>query len=195
MLEKVLAKRYAGALLGLAKKEDLVDRIEKELTGFLTLYRQLPDLARILNHPLVGQAKKKALLNKAISDQANPIIMRFVELLIRKGRISYLPEIATAYHKLADEWRGVVRVTVRSFSSLSTEQLNTLEQKLHNRLIGAKKIIFEPIIDQSLLGGLTVQVGDEVIDGSVAGHLNRLQQSRNSYYNSILPGSNLRNDS
>lgn len=176
MFEKVLAKRYAQALLSLAEKENQVDQIEKQLSDFLKLYRETPDLAKILNHPLVSRKKKQALLNKAIGKMVTPIMLRFIEVLIRKGRISFLLDIVTAYHKLADAWRGVVRVNVKSFYPLSPKQLNSLEQKLHARLVDTKKIIFETVVEHSLLGGLIIQIGDEVIDGSVAGQLNKLQQ-------------------
>lgn len=176
MLEKVLAKRYAGALLNLAEKENQVDQIEKELSDFLKLYQETPDLAKILNHPLVSRGKKNGLLNKAIGRLVAPLLLRFIEVLIRKGRTSYLPEIVIAYHTLADAWRGVVRINVKSYYPLSTSQLKILEKKLQSRFTTAKRIVFDTVVDRSLLGGLVIQTGDEVIDGSVTGQLNRLQQ-------------------
>ena len=176
MLEKILAKRYAQALFGAAEAEAQVEVTEQNLSAFWELYESNPALAQILSHPLIPSGQKQEFLNKLTSNFTTPLVGQFIQLLTRKNRIKYLSEVVAAYHTRADIWRGIVRVSIRSFYPLSPDQLNTLEHKLRTRGHETGQIIFQTTVDHSLLGGLVMQIGDAIIDGSAAGQLNRLQQ-------------------
>ena len=177
MFEEGLAKRYAKALLNLAEKEGLakIGKVEQELFNITQLYHSLEGMRRVLIHPLVSPDKKNAIINKVLGKRVSPIMLKFIELLINKNRIKYLPQIAEAYHSLADQAQGIMRVKTRSYSALGKKQLQILEQKIAG-LTSAAQVIIEAEIDPSLLGGLTVQVGDSIIDGSVTGRLKDIQQ-------------------
>lgn len=177
MFEEGLAKRYAKALLNLAEKEDpaKIGEVEQELFNITRLYNSLEGMRRVLIHPLISPDKKNAIINKVLGTRVSPIILRFLKLLINKNRVMYLTQIADAYHFLSDQARGIARVKVKSYLPMPTDQLKVLEQKMLT-LTSSQQVILEPEVDPSLLGGITVQVGDSIIDGSVTGRLRELRE-------------------
>ena len=173
MLGTIIAKRYARALINIAIHKDVVDKIKSELAFALDAC-QSPVLAKILVHPLVNYPDKEALLHKVLAGQVSTELMRFLETLLRKRRIEYLADIAKIYDVLADEAHGVARVRVTTVFPLTATDENTLIAKL-GKMIG-KKVVLTLEINRALLGGLTVQSGDTVMDGSVRGRLRNLQE-------------------
>lgn len=177
MFEEGLAKRYAQVLLSLAEQEkpEQIGIVEQELFDVTRLYETSANMKKILEHPLISPDKKNTLIHKLFDNRVTPIILKFIQLLINKNRISYLPQIAEAYHSLADQVRGIMRIKAKSYLPLPKDQLRILEQKM-TELTAASKVIIESEIDPSLLGGIMVQFGDSVIDGSVTHQLKNMQQ-------------------
>jgi F-type H+-transporting ATPase subunit delta len=173
MLEKILGRRYAYALLKLAEKESAVDRIQNDLTNLLNIYTQSPDFARIINHPLIPLNEKQSFMDKTLGKNLHPLVIRFLNLLLLKSRMKYLSDIVTAYNHLTDQWHNVLRVKIKSFAPVPSEEISALEHKLQAHL-KAQKLVFETILQPSLLGGWVIQIGDNIIDGSVAGRLNKI---------------------
>lgn len=174
MIERIIAKRYAQAILNLAQGKGVIERIKTELVDLTSLYTSSDKFKRILNHPVIPRNKKSSFLSTLIGQQADALTLRFLELLIKKDRIRYLPEITEAYAFLADLAQGIMRVKVKSFSPLKKEQKSALVRRLN--LITDKQVILETEIDRHLLGGLLVQMGDTVIDGSVANKLEEMKE-------------------
>ena len=175
--EKVLAQRYALTLFNLVQQgyPDKIETAKQELSDLAQLYDTSEEISEILNHPLISPAKKKDFINKVSGGRVSPTVIKFVELLINKNRIEYLPLIAETYDALADQSRGIRRVKVKSYFPLPEEQLKVLEQQV-GTLISARRVIIESEIDHSLLGGIKVQIGDTMIDGSVSGRLEDMKQ-------------------
>jgi len=172
-----LARRYAGALFETAKQSDVIDvidKIESDLGLVSHSLETMPKLVEALNHPLIPRERKKAIVSNIFKDKVQAVTMRFVELVIDKRREGILPEIEPEYVRLANEWRGIVSVAVTSAVPLSKDEVTALKARL-DRFTG-KRTDLELQEDPDLIGGLTVRIGDTVMDGSVRGYLASLRE-------------------
>lgn len=177
MRTTTLARRYAGALFETARRSDVIDvidKIESDLGMIGHSLETMPKLVEALNHPLIPRARKKAIASDIFRDKVQPITLRFVQLVIDKRREGILPGIEPEYVRLANEWRGIVSVAVTSAVPLSRDEVTTLRAKL-DQLTG-KRTDLEMHEDPGLIGGLTVRIGDTVMDGSVRGYLASLRE-------------------
>lgn len=175
MIEMTLAKRYASALLDETERSHAVEETEAQLLALKEVYDRDENFRTALDHPKFSRARKSALLKRIFEKKADPAVVQFLLLLVRKNRTNLIPKIAEMYDRLADRTRGVVRVDVCSYLPLTAAQRRTLEARLVSWL-GGKKVEIRATDDRRLLGGMTVRIGDSVIDGSVANRLKDLRE-------------------
>lgn len=175
MSDRTLAKRYAKALLDVAVDANKVRVIETQVIAVAESYRTTKELRALLAHPKVRQAEKEKILRTVFEPRVEKELIEFLAFVLRKRRIEFLPEIAEVYDQLADEFEGLVRVEVASFAPLSPEERKRLLEAL-SRLTGGKQVALTEHEDKGLLGGVTVRIGDVLVDGSVAGRLKRLRE-------------------
>jgi len=162
-----VAKRYAEAFLETASEEDLanfLDAVERLKKGKTLFYLSLPSFNI--------RQKEEFLLSflPPLSENTK----RFLFLLLRKRRISLLPEIMEELLRLKREREGIAEALVRSPISLLPEEKEHLQRILENKF--GKRIILEEEIDPSLIGGLTIEVEGNMIDASLKGFLIRLRE-------------------
>lgn len=173
MLNGALARRYAQALFDIAAGTSL-DQVEQELRAVTELIEGNPEVAHVLHHPHVSLTTKKSILDKVLQDQTGDTVRHFLYLLIDRRRQNLLPLIQKEFNRLADEARRVVEAKVASATELSPDQEQRLKQKLV-KLTG-KDVRLVTEVRPELIGGVLVQVGDRVMDGSVAYALNRMRE-------------------
>lgn len=172
-----LARRYAGALFETARQldvKDVIDMVESDLGLINYSLETMPKLFEALNHPLIPRDRKKAIVSEIFKAKVHAVTLRFVELVIDKRREGILPEIEPEYVRLANEWRGVVPVIVTSAVPLDEDSVRALKRKLDS--FTGKNTDLELHEDRDLIGGLTIRIGDRVIDGSVRGYLASLRE-------------------
>lgn len=173
MRDASIARNYAEALLTLAGKA-------KDTAGFGALISALGDavsgdaqLQHFLEAPQISAAQKSAVLGKALADKAPRPFILFVQKLVANRRQMLIPAIATEYHDLLDAAEGRVhaRVTLsRSYDAAATESLT----KALSAAIG-KTVVPHVTVDERILGGVVVRIGDQVMDGSVRRKLGKLR--------------------
>ena len=176
MKNQVIAKRYSRALFNLAREEKAIEQYGIELDNFNQVLRDLPDLGNALRNPLYPEGVKKALFQKVAAGlELSPVINSFLNLLVEKGRIQHLPEIADYYHRLIDEYSGISRAKVKAAVKLRADEIEEIAAALEKKI--GKKIVVEFEQDPSLLGGVFAQIGDFVLDGSVKRQLINFKES------------------
>jgi F-type H+-transporting ATPase subunit delta len=129
----------------------------------------------VLENPLISRDERKDFITRLLKGRVSSLMLHLLYLLVEKGRAKFLPLIAETYHQLADEVRGILRTQVSSFLPLTNQERRALVQKLTS--MTGKKIVLEERVDPALLGGMRLQMGDEVIDGTVAGRLKELRET------------------
>lgn len=177
MIESMIAKRYARALLDLASEnsKSQIDRYAEQLSHFHETCRQNRDLLPTLanSHFDIG-ARERITIQVAKKLSLDEHILNFLRLLIRKGRMGLLPFVLAEYIKLANEAIGRVALTVVSAIELSDHYCKKLVD--HFQRESGCEIILCKKTDATLLGGIRVHLGDKVYDDSISGQLDRLKQ-------------------
>ncbi len=168
------AKRYAKALLEVAKEHNAVTPIKEELASLVEAVRTHKEIQMLLSHPQVELEDKKTMLTGALKD-GNPQLINFLNLLVDKGREGYLVSIYEAFVELVNEAEGVVEATITSATLLDQATIDEIVATFSKQL--GKQVRAKNNVDSALLGGVVVRIGDRLYDGSVKGKLNRLSKS------------------
>jgi F-type H+-transporting ATPase subunit delta len=168
-----LSERYAESLQELvaAQGGDFAAVCES-LDGVLELAANESSFAEFLRSPIIDPKKRDASLVRMLMGQVEPVTLNFLRLLNNKGRLVALPGIVEAAKARADAAAGRVRVSVTTAADMSNEH-DALTEKIGAAVGGAPVITWK--VDPSLIGGLRLQVGDRLIDGSIASRLRRLE--------------------
>lgn len=170
-----VARVYAEALLEIARERGQIDAIGTELQEFAELVSLDAEIRNCLETPVLEPAMQKQVLSRALEGQVQPVLVDFLCLLIDRGRIGVLGEVAGAYRELADQAAGRQRVQAVSAEPLDAPMQERLLNVLHRRL--QRECVLETSVQPDLLGGLTLSIGDTIYDGSLR---NRLQRVRHA---------------
>ncbi len=167
------AIRYAEAVFQVAREEQSFDLWLRELGEVEQLLTDR-QVAQVLTSPAIPQDRQLGVLAAAVPDLSAPV-RRFLDLLVRRGRLELVPQIAETFRELVDEERGLERVKVTTAVPLESAERDLIAARLSTRT--GKRVQLEESIDPGLIGGVVAQVGDEIIDGSVRGRLERLRRA------------------
>lgn len=169
-----VARVWSDAIARLAAEAGSEDQLLAELEGLVAMLDHESGLEALLASPIVDDAAKRALLERAFRGRTSDLFVDLLQVLRQKGRLDLLRALATAYR---DEWlrrRQRVEVLVTSAVPLG----DALRAEL--RRAAAAKTGREPVlverVDPAVLGGLVVRIGDDKFDGSVARELGRLEE-------------------
>lgn len=170
-----LARTYGDALINAAQNAGNAEEILVELEAIRDfVLKKYPTFAVMMASPLRSLADKDAIIVKTFEGKALPTSVNFLRVLNRKGRLDILGSVLKSARETWERRQNRRKVSVRSAVALSQGQLDALTQRLQSSLQATPVIAAE--VDPGLIGGLVVQVGDVVFDGSVR---NRLEQLRN----------------
>lgn len=175
MSEFKVASRYAKALIDLSQEQTDLDTVKKDMEQFIAVLRQNKELQAVLKNPIIKQDMKTNILNGLFADKIHPSIMEFLRILVRKGRSNILYATAKEFVREYDELKGIVHATVTSAAALSPASMDALTKTIATE-IGAAEVVLTNKIDESLIAGFVVKVGDRQIDASIAGKLAKLER-------------------
>jgi len=169
-----VARRYARALLMIAQSQNQAQTLKEQLNQLGEFFGKEPELlVQILSPALSNSEREKILKQLAQGLGLNEILVNFLYLLNQKRRLDHLSKIQEAYLKLMDEEAGIARARVMSAWPLSSQLQEQLVKSLEKKI--GKKVIAEFELDRELIGGLKVQVGSLLLDGSVLAQLKSLE--------------------
>jgi ATP synthase, F1 delta subunit len=161
-----IARPYASALFDLAKSENQLAQVETGLSDISRLIGESEDFSRYLRSPVIPADVKAsaldALLGKA---KVNPLVGNFLRIVARNGRLFALDQIIVAFRELAAADRGETTADVTSAAPLTDAQAKALSETLKTKL--GKTVTLNQFVDPSLIGGLQVKVGSQMIDSSL----------------------------
>jgi F-type H+-transporting ATPase subunit delta len=166
------ARRYAEAALSIAERDS---SLETWVAALETATSRLgvPELMRILADPARDFATRRGVAEQVLGETVTDGPRNLVLLLIRRGRIELLPEVAAQLRRLYDQRQGVVGATVTSAAPLTDAEVAALRERLGGMTGG--RVNLDLKVDPDILGGIMVRIGDRLIDGSVRGRLERLR--------------------
>ena len=178
-----VARVYAEALLDVAEQKDLADDVGDELNALVgDVFVRAPEVEQELASPIIKRTAKGPLLEATFKGKVSDVMLSFLNVLNGKDRLGLLRHVEAAYRELLDHRAKRVRVLVRSAVALSAEQTEKLRQTVG--VAHGREPVIVAKIDPTLLGGMVVQVGDEVFDSSVRTRIDNIRNqllARSSY--------------
>ena len=174
MISAVLARRYARALLELAKKRKDLEATHTDLEAVSRVFERDPRVRRFFEAPNIARSEKEAFLDKQFKAKLNKSIYGLLVLLLRRRRFDHLVAIAGEFHKLAEDAQGITRAVVRTAVPISDGQADALTALLAKRT--GRKVLLTREVDAALLGSASLSLDHKVIDGTLATQLWRLRR-------------------
>jgi F-type H+-transporting ATPase subunit delta len=175
MVAGSLSRRYARALLEIGIRTESYDALGKELERLMAQLQGAPELKQVLENKVFPLDGRRQVLDEVARRLGLSRTLRnFAVLVLEKGRITALPDIARAYQTLVDQHAGRVRATVTSAGPLDPAFETRLKHALEKQ--SGKVVLLEKREDPSLIGGVVTQLGDLMFDGSVRTQLERLRE-------------------
>lgn len=175
MSQGSLANRYAKALFEVADEKKLLDEVEKDLRLIVDTVEKSQELQSFLEHPQVDDKAKVEVLEKLFRAQVSDIVFNFVRMILERGRFSLLKLMFNGYMTLANEARGIADATVVSAAPLGVTRLSQIAAEFGGKL--GKSLRVNNVVDPSMIGGITIRVGDRIYDGSIKGKLSRFKKT------------------
>jgi len=174
MSEFRVASRYARSVFDLSVELKLVDRIYNDMLLLEQVCKENHNLVTLLKNPIVRYDYKLRVLNKVFGKHVDKLTLKFFNLVCRKNRASILPEVSKVFVVLFLDYKGIVRADISSAVKLSAE----IRKEFEGIVVKAtgKKVELGTVVDESLLGGYILKVGDNQMDNSLKSKLNNLRR-------------------
>ena len=170
-----IARVYADAILQLAESQGDVEVLFEELRNFADCVEHDADLYDFVSSPMVDVEARRKMVENVFRGSRTDLFVDALQVMNRKGRLGLISAVAEAYRLQRDALSNRTEVRVHSASPL-TEELRSMLKEAASQRIGKDVDLVEEV-DESLIGGLVLQIGDEKLDASVATRLKRMGDS------------------
>lgn len=176
MTNRTAANRYARALLDVAVQEHVdLEQIERDLAGFVDLFKLHPTLEKVFLNPAVPVPRKLgAMAELTALANVTGMVTKLLLLLADRDRLVLVPTLLEAYRERLMDYRNVVRAHVTTASGLPAERTEAIARGLAR--VTGRTVTMETSVDPSIIGGLVARVGSTVYDGSVTRQLEKMKQ-------------------
>lgn len=169
------ANRYALALFELANENSELDVVEKNIQDLLQIYNSSSDLKNFIKNPTQSQFNQLKVIQELSSKMnLSKVVNNFLSILVTKRRIFFLNNIFQNFLILVSKKRGELKASLVSSKNLSDDELQSLNKEL-SQTIGTS-IKFDYKVDESLIGGLQMQIGSLMVDTSIKNKLRKYEQ-------------------
>lgn len=165
---------FAMALLDLGQESGQEDTYSQELKTLNQIYRDNPDLGKLLSAPTVSKQEKLEVLNTLFAGDLSETMQHFLQILVQHRMAGKIPEIFDDYTKLYNKAHGIERVKVTSASPLEDAQAQALKAMLEKKL--GKTIELSLAVDPALIAGLRIETESRTLDNSYAARLSSMKE-------------------
>jgi F-type H+-transporting ATPase subunit delta len=173
MSESVVAYRYAKALIDLANEQGVVKEVNEDMSFFEQICKENDNFVAVMANPIVRHDKKLNILKKIFENNVNKVTFTIFDVLTKKNREKLIYPIAKEFQKLYNLQTGIEVISVTSAVELTNDQKEQFKKIVAE--VTKRDIILNENIDESLIGGYVLRVGDTQIDTSVKKKLNELK--------------------
>jgi F-type H+-transporting ATPase subunit delta len=174
MADLRVASRYVKSLLGLAVEQGVLEEVHHDMQLFAKVCAENRAFALMLKSPVIRHDKKKDILEKLFQGKVNKLTMAILNIITSKNREPILPAIAKEFHNAYNVYKNIGRASITSAVPLDEKLRNEIQQvvqKLSNR----KEVELTEKVDQSLIGGFILNVGDKQVDASIKSKIRSLK--------------------
>ena len=171
-----LAGRYATALFALAEENKSIDAVQASLATLNTALTDSDDLKALISSPVLSRDDAgKAIAATAKALGLDKLSTNMLGVLAANRRLDQIPAVIRAFSTLASDHRGEITAEVTSAHPLDDKQIKALKTQLKKRV--GSDVSVSTAVDPSILGGLVMKIGSQMIDSSIKTRLNTLSQA------------------
>jgi len=168
------ANRYSLALYELASESSSLPKIEENSYALLKLISNSKDFNNLIKDPTITRENLNRVIEKITDNFSLEVLFKnFLSFLISKRRFFYVQKILKNFNEICSEKRGELKAEIKSAKNLTQDEINKITQELSNNFKSEIKLNYTH--DQSLIGGLVVQIGSTMIDTSIKKKLQQLE--------------------
>jgi len=173
-LIRIIAKRYAKALVELSEEKKSVEKTKTDLTAFVVAVDSQPAMQKLFSSPVFTPEDKIAVIRE-LSGKLNlqAATQRFVEHLAETGRIRYIKDVHEAFLALLSERQNRATVQLTTAAALNNGDLADIKKKLET--LTGKQVDIDSKVDSSLIGGAKARIGSVIYDGSIKNQLDKMR--------------------
>ena len=176
-----LGRRYAKSLLDLAEELGKIEEVKGDIDQVLDVIRESREFRTLIKSPIINADKKIDIYHAIFKDQLGELTSNFIDIITRKGRESQMEAIALGFQELYRIKKNISKAVVTTATPLSDSQRVDIKAKLVDAT--GQQIEMEEVVDPSIIGGITLRVGDKRYNGSIAYQLGLLKrQFKNNLY-------------
>jgi len=170
-----LGKVYARALVGAADAAGVADEVIGQLDRYVDeLLKEHPPLALALASPRISEEEKGRILDRLIGESCHPVLVRFLKIMAKRGRLGYAPAVRDSARQLQDEILGRVTAEVRTALPLTDDLRQEVLQRIGAST--ARQVRLVEVVDPGLVGGMVIRLGDTIFDGSISNRIQKLSR-------------------
>jgi F-type H+-transporting ATPase subunit delta len=174
-----ISGRYAKSLLDLAISGNKVEKVLGDITSFSNMLESR-DLELLLNSPIVSAGKKESIFKALFDGKFDELTMAFFNIILKKGREQYLPQIAADFIQQYKDTEGITDVTLTTAGNIPDSVLEEIKAKLLSSNATDKSVDLISKVDPDLIGGFVIEIGDTLYDNSIAHKLNDMKKQFSS---------------
>ncbi|HEY2581162.1 MAG TPA: ATP synthase F1 subunit delta [Mucilaginibacter sp.] len=174
MSELTVASRYAKSLIDLAGEQKAIETVKDDMELFHHTLKVNPELKAVVANPIVSHSRKVKILDEVFGKKVSKVSLAFFKLMINKGRGEVLYGTAKEYISMYDIKNNIIEAKVVSAATLSAANKQKIVADIEAATGG--KVKLDAKVDESLIGGFVLTVGDRQIDTSIAGDLRKLKK-------------------
>lgn len=181
-----IASRYAKSLIDLAVEQNKLERILEDVNSFREVLKNR-EFKLLTKSPIVSTSKKKDIFKALFEGKYDELTMAFFNILLTKGRESYLSDIAVEFLSQYKKLKHISTVKLTTAAPLSDEALASIKSKLLASTVTDDHVEINVQVDPDLLGGFIIEFEDNIYDASVANKLDELKKGfRDNKYISMI---------
>ena len=178
MSEFNVSTRYARALMDIAEEKNLFESISEDMDLVLNTISEGKELRKILASPIIDSEKKISIIKAIFENKVNSEVLNFLTFILLKNRDVLFYDIIKRFTELRDVKAGIVNVDITSAIDLDDNSKSKIIDKFEK--YSGKKIRAKFLVDDSIIGGFLVRIGDTVVDASVVHQLAELKKKLKS---------------
>lgn len=174
-MAKLVSRTYSEALFEVALENDKLDVYSEEIKFVADSFKEYPEFYEIYVTPKINKDERKETVSAVFGDKVSKEVLNFIKMLVDKKRGSFIFDISKDFGEMVNNHKGIQDGIVESVIPMTEDELQKLGNELQ-KLTGTK-VNLTNVVNEKILGGILVRVGDRVIDGTVKSKLNNIKES------------------
>jgi len=174
MTDSRAASRYVKSLLGLAVEKGALDQVHQDMLLFSKVCEENRAFSLLLKNPIIKHDKKRDILSKIFEGKVHALTLAIFDIITRKNREPLLQEIAREFHLAYNTFKGIGRATLITATPIDAELRSKFELMV-KQISEKSEIELIEKVDQEMIGGFVLNVGDKQMDASMKNKLNALK--------------------